>query len=202
MSADLHPKHTILREQSSLAWRALDASARVLETITGEDHEESELLKKLRAQVDDAARGLFMALQPEGSFPDNGMPIIEADPGAIQALPAEAQEPVFYPLHLSGSGWTFSVQSRPVAKILRTGVMPEIGQVVDALSQTGAPAWLVAVVMVMIDVAEAADAKGEPKSEAESVRIPATEDEASLMVLLGINWLRDHAPHRLTKTPA
>jgi hypothetical protein len=31
-----------------------------------------------------------------------------------------------------------------------------------------------------------------------TVRIPASADEAALMVLLGMNYLKEHAPERLT----
>lgn len=32
---------------------------------------------------------------------------------------------------------------------------------------------------------------------AETVKLPESEDEAALMALLGVNWLTEHAPHRL-----
>lgn len=32
-----------------------------------------------------------------------------------------------------------------------------------------------------------------------SIKSPETEDEAVMMTLVATNWLRDHAPHRLTE---
>jgi len=32
-----------------------------------------------------------------------------------------------------------------------------------------------------------------------SIRSPETEDDAVMMALVATNWLRDHAPHRLTE---
>lgn len=40
-----------------------------------------------------------------------------------------------------------------------------------------------------------------PAQDAQAVKIPTSEDEAALMVLLGTDWLKQHAPHRLKETP-
>ena len=43
---------------------------------------------------------------------------------------------------------------------------------------------------------------GRTLTNGEAVRIPTSESEAALMVVLGTNYLREHAPHRLTaETP-
>lgn len=39
--------------------------------------------------------------------------------------------------------------------------------------------------------------KADTAAAAEGVKIPTNEDEAALMALLGMNWLKEHAPHRL-----
>lgn len=36
-----------------------------------------------------------------------------------------------------------------------------------------------------------------PPPQANSVKIPTNADEATLMVLLGMDWLKNHAPERL-----
>lgn len=41
------------------------------------------------------------------------------------------------------------------------------------------------------------EAHGNEPSEGQSVRIPTSEREAELMAKLGMQWLENHAPHRL-----
>lgn len=64
----------------------------------------------------------------------------------------------FYPIVLEGDDWSLKVQQTPNPRIFRTGRMPEPGEVLNcAASIQSCPAWLVSVLMVMLQVAEVED---------------------------------------------
>lgn len=59
-----------------------------------------------------------------------------------------------YPVVLSGSDWRLSIQSKPKARIYRTGRIPTYQEIASALQNNYAPIWTIELFQVLIELAE------------------------------------------------
>jgi len=60
----------------------------------------------------------------------------------------------YYPLVLSSPEWSLHIQSKPKARIYRTGRIPTYQEIGETLRHVNAPVWSIELFQVLIELAE------------------------------------------------